>query len=97
VTDEPLTDEMVEAKWAEIAPLIDVMITRIQTPGEFSVQPDSQLTADDIARSSYQVSHAARWCPPKIVCPSVPMQPGPISPVMARTFRWRQRGHNATD
>jgi hypothetical protein len=51
VTDEALSDEMVEAKWAEIAPLIDVMTTRIQTPGEFAVQPGSELAADDAASS----------------------------------------------
>jgi hypothetical protein len=74
VTDQPLTDEMVEAKWAEIAPLIDVMITRIQTPGEFSVQPDSELAADDIASS-----------PPK----PLPMQVNTCSLSSARPGRLR--------
>jgi hypothetical protein len=53
---------MVAAKWAEIAPLIDVMTTRIQTPGEFAVQPNSELAADDDASNPYQISHTARWC-----------------------------------
>jgi hypothetical protein len=62
VTDEPITDEMVEAKWTEIAPLIDVMTRRIQTPSEFAVQPNSELAADDAATNPYQLSHTARWC-----------------------------------
>jgi hypothetical protein len=59
---ESLTDEMVEAKWRELAPLIDVMTERIQTPNEFEVQPNSQLAADDAVSSPHNVSHAARWC-----------------------------------
>jgi hypothetical protein len=59
---ESLTDEMVEAKWSEVAALIEVMTTRIQTPDEFEVHPNSELAADDVASSPYQTSHAARWC-----------------------------------
>ncbi|MCU1701908.1 MAG: hypothetical protein JWR34_7971 [Mycobacterium sp.] len=59
---ESLTDEMIEAKWAKIAALIEVMTARIQTPDEFEVQPNSELAADDVASSPYQTSHAARWC-----------------------------------
>jgi hypothetical protein len=62
VTIELLTDEMVEAKWFEVAALIEVMTTRIQTPDELGLQPKSELAADDIASSPYQTSHAARWC-----------------------------------
>jgi hypothetical protein len=57
-----LTDEMVAAKWAEIAPLIDIMISRIQDPNDFALQPNSELAADDAASKPYHVSHAARWC-----------------------------------
>jgi hypothetical protein len=57
-----ITDEMVEAKWARLAPLIDVMSQRIQTPGEFEVHPGSSLARDDVDTSPYQLSHAARWC-----------------------------------
>ena len=62
MTDESITDEMVENKWTEIAPLIDVMIRRIQTPGGFAVQPDSELAADDAVSNPYHVSHTARCC-----------------------------------
>ena len=64
VTEEPLelTDELVEAKWAEIAPLIEVVTARIQDPGEFVVQSSSELAEDDNASSPYHVSHCARWC-----------------------------------
>lgn len=62
--EEPfeLTDDMVEAKWAEIAPLIEVVSARIQDPGEFSVQASSELAEDDLVSSPYHVSHCARWC-----------------------------------
>jgi hypothetical protein len=52
---ESLTDEMVESKWAEMAPLIDLMTTRIQTPDEFAVQPNSQLAADDSVSDPFHV------------------------------------------
>jgi hypothetical protein len=61
-TPVELTDEMVAAKWDEIAPLIDVITARIQNPDEFVVAPTSRLAVDDIASSPYQLSHCARWC-----------------------------------
>lgn len=57
-----LTDEVVAAKWAEVGPLIDAVTARIQDPGEFVVQPSSELAVDDAATSPYHVSHCARWC-----------------------------------
>ena len=63
MSDEPeLTDEMVMAKWAQIAPLIDIVVNRIQDPEDFAVQPGSQLAADDADSDPYQVSHCARSC-----------------------------------
>jgi len=59
---DPLTEEEVHAKWAEIAELIEVMTTRVQTPDEFAVHPNSDLAADDAASSPFHTSHAARWC-----------------------------------
>lgn len=53
---------MVAAKWAEIAPLINIMIARIQTPNEFPVRPNSELAGDDALAAPHQISHAARWC-----------------------------------
>jgi hypothetical protein len=57
-----LTDEMVAAKWGEIAPLIEVMTARIQNLNDFMVQPTSQLSVDDVVSNPYRVSHSARWC-----------------------------------
>jgi hypothetical protein len=57
-----LTDEMVAAKWTEIAPLIDAMIGRIQAPNDFPVKPNSELARDDAVSTPYHVSHSARWC-----------------------------------
>jgi hypothetical protein len=57
-----LADETVAAKWAEIAPLIDAAMDRIQTPGEFPVHPNSELAADDAVSNPFHVSHTARWC-----------------------------------
>ena len=57
-----LTDEMVIAKWGEIAEAVEVLTTRIQTPNEFQVEPNSEFAADDSASSPYQISHAAKWC-----------------------------------
>lgn len=63
MSDEPeLTDEMVMAKWAQIAPLIDMVVNRIQDPEDFAVQAGSQLAGDDAASDPYQVSHCARSC-----------------------------------
>lgn len=64
MTEEPfgLTDDMVTAKWTDVADLIEVVMARIENPNEFVVQPSSQLAEDDIASSPYQVSHCARWC-----------------------------------
>lgn len=57
-----LSEEAVMAKWAEMAPLIDVVMNRIQNPDEFIVEPTSQLAEDDRATNPYQLSHCARWC-----------------------------------
>jgi hypothetical protein len=64
MTDGPieLTDEMVTAKWEEIAPLIDVVMKRIQHPNDFAIQAGSQLAVDDIATDPYQLSRCAHWC-----------------------------------
>jgi hypothetical protein len=57
-----LTDDMVAAKWQEIAPLIELVTARIQDPDDFTVQPGSQLAEDDADSHPYEVSHCARWC-----------------------------------
>lgn len=49
-------------KWRELAPLLDRMVERIDTPDEFPVIPRSSLHGDDAASSPYQVSHVIRLC-----------------------------------
>ncbi|HXD25368.1 MAG TPA: hypothetical protein VN609_05515, partial [Propionibacteriaceae bacterium] len=57
-----ITDEMAAAKWAEIAPLIDTVMGRIQDPDDFPIYTNSELAGDDAVSTPYQVSHSARWC-----------------------------------
>ncbi|MEU2043640.1 hypothetical protein [Nocardia niwae] len=55
-----VTPAQVEAKWLEMAPLIDRVTERIATRSEFPVMPGSSLAGDDSASSPYQVSHVVR-------------------------------------
>jgi hypothetical protein len=57
-----VTDEQATVKWQEMAPLLDRMIERVGSRGEFPIQPGSVLADDDVASSPYQVSHAVRMC-----------------------------------
>jgi hypothetical protein len=59
---EEIGEETIMAKWAEIAPLIEHMAVRIQTPNEFVVGLGSALAADDSASNPYQVSHCVQAC-----------------------------------
>lgn len=52
----------VQAAWAKLAPQIDGLMHRMASPDGFDVDPGSELAADDVASSPYQVSHAARSC-----------------------------------
>ena len=56
------TDEMAEKMWGGLLPLIEEMTERTQNPGEFVVEPRSQLAADDAKSHPYEVSHCARMC-----------------------------------
>lgn len=49
-------------KWAEIAPLIDMVVDRIHDQADFAVQAGSQLARDDADSHPYRVSHCARAC-----------------------------------
>ncbi|WP_328813580.1 hypothetical protein [Rhodococcus sp. NBC_00297] len=60
--DRRVTEEDVEAKWAEISPLIERVTVRIGTPSEFPVGSTSSLAGDDAASAPYQVSHCVRMC-----------------------------------
>lgn len=53
-----VTDEEAAAKWAQIAPLIDRLMERAGTKGEFTHRPDSALAGDDKATDPYNTSHA---------------------------------------
>ncbi|MFD6107445.1 hypothetical protein ACFWFQ_32820, partial [Nocardia salmonicida] len=56
-TPPHVTPEQVEAKWVEMAPVIDLMAKRIGTENEFPVASGSSLAGDDAASDPYQVSH----------------------------------------
>ncbi len=49
-------------KWLALAPLLDRMMKRVGTEGEFPVADSSSLAGDDAAAAPYQVSHAIRLC-----------------------------------
>lgn len=57
-----ISDADIEAKWAQISPLIERMKERIGTPGEFPIGENSSLLGDDTASTPYHVSHAVRMC-----------------------------------
>ena len=52
----------VTAKWRKLAPLVDRMMERVGTEGEFPVASGSSLAGDDRASAPYQVSHVVRMC-----------------------------------
>jgi len=52
----------VQAKWAEMAPLIDRMMERTGTEGEFPVEAGTSLAGDDRASAPYHVSHVVMQC-----------------------------------
>lgn len=64
MAEEPatLTEEMVQSKWAEIAPLIDKLNDRTDDRDGFPVLPRSSLARDDEWADPYQVSHAVNAC-----------------------------------
>ena len=57
-----LTDQDAQAKWHELAPLLDRMMERVGTENEFPVEARSSLAGDDKAAAPYQVSHVVRMC-----------------------------------
>lgn len=64
MADETLgiTEEQAGQKWAELAPLIDMLLTRISDKDDFPIRPRSSLARDDEWASPFQVSHAVKAC-----------------------------------
>lgn len=52
----------VRRKWEELAPLLDRMMERVGTEGEFPVSAGSSLAGDDAAANPYRVSTVIRLC-----------------------------------
>lgn len=59
---DKIDDAAVQRRWRELAPLIDRMMERIGTPGEFPVGNGSSLAGDDRVSDPYHVSHVLRMC-----------------------------------
>lgn len=59
---QPLSEQAISDKWLKAAPLIDRMMERVGTKGEFPVAGGSSLSGDDKAADPYQVSHVLRMC-----------------------------------
>lgn len=57
-----LSEDEVHQKWQAMSPLIDRMMERVGTKGEFPVAKGSSLAGDDRASNPYQISHALRMC-----------------------------------
>lgn len=57
-----VSESDIESKWLEMSPLIDRMMERVGTRGEFSVASGSSLAGDDRASDPYQTSHALQMC-----------------------------------
>lgn len=56
------TEDQVQAKWADIAPLIDRLNERTDDGGDFAVLPRSSLAPDDVWADPYHLSHAVQAC-----------------------------------
>jgi hypothetical protein len=57
-----ITEEQAWEKWQEVGRLIEVLVARSDTRGEWDAHPWSCLAADDRASDPYQVSHAVSQC-----------------------------------
>lgn len=54
----PELEKIVHARWGKLIPIIDRLVERAQTSGEWRTNPKSPLAVDDIRTSPYQTSHA---------------------------------------
>jgi hypothetical protein len=57
-----LDDAQVQAKWAELSPLLDRMMERVESSTEFPVLPSSSLAGDNQATKPYHLCYAIRQC-----------------------------------
>lgn len=62
MTQQPFSEEAITEKWVRLAPLIERMMERVGTQGQFPVADGSSLAGDDRAAEPYQVSHVLRMC-----------------------------------
>jgi hypothetical protein len=62
VTEHRISEDQVHEKWQAMSPLIDRMMERVGTKGEFPVAKGSSLAGDDRASNPYQISHALQMC-----------------------------------
>lgn len=60
--EDRLSEEQVQEKWQAMSPLIDGLMKRVDTEGEFPVSKGSSLAGDDRASNPYQISHALQMC-----------------------------------
>lgn len=55
---DPELEAAARRRWFEVVELIDRLVERAQTPGEWRTNPKSALAIDDIQTSPHQTSHA---------------------------------------
>ena len=60
--EETFDEDGAKTKWQALAPLVERMMERVGTRGEFPIAAGSSLAGDDAAADPYQVSHVIRMC-----------------------------------
>ena len=60
--EETFDEDEAKTKWQKLAPLLERMMERVGTEGEFPIATGSSLAGDDAAADPYQVSHVIRMC-----------------------------------
>jgi hypothetical protein len=60
--EETFDEDDAKTKWQKLAPLLERMMERVGTEGEFPIATGSSLAGDDAAADPYQVSHVIRMC-----------------------------------
>jgi hypothetical protein len=62
VQQQTFDEDDAKTKWQKLAPLLERMMERVGTEGEFPIAAGSSLAGDDAAADPYQVSHVIRMC-----------------------------------